>query len=63
MKLSLINSYKKEVAKCYTSDENKESRMVGTGLLRLGKSSKPEGEGLYSMLFASCFHPEYILAC
>ena len=63
MKLSLIASHAKEVDKCYTSSASEEARMVGTGLLRLGKSSKPEGEGLYSMLFASCFHPEYILAC
>ena len=36
--------------------------MSGTGELRLGKIQKPSGDGLYSMLFASTFQPEYIVA-
>ena len=59
----LMSSLNAEKINRYDSEESKGSRLVGTGEIRLDKIMKPSGDGLYSMLFASTFHPEYIYAC
>ena len=38
----------------------KESRAAGMGLQRIGTKLQLS-EDLYSMLFVTCFHPEYIV--
>ena len=63
MKTNLIRSLTGELEKCYSGEINKESRLVGSGEIRLDKPMKLNSDGLYSMLFASTFHPEYIVAC
>ena len=59
----LLSSFNLEKINQYDSEASKASRLVGTGEIRLDKIMKPSGDGLYSMLFASTFHPEYIYAC
>ena len=66
MKAILLSSQKKEFDARYVSDTSRSGRLVGTGDIRLGNSMKEGagcGDGLYAMLFASTFHPEYIYAC
>ena len=66
MKEILISSQSKEFDARYYSETSRNSRLVGTGDLRLGNSIRDGdglGDGLYAMLFASTFHPEYVYAC
>ena len=63
MKRILIGSLINENEKCYNGEISKSRRTVGEGEIRLDKPMKINSDGLYSMLFASTFHPEYIVAC
>ena len=62
MQKRIVYVQQSEQSAKYTGIEMKEARSAGMGLQRIGTKIQLS-EDLYSMLFVTCFHPEYIVYC